>query len=61
MKRKRTLTVWTVLQAFGSSEFWFGTPTGQEYLAMAVLSLNHGTTGTSLKWELTLICTQREI
>lgn len=45
MERKRSLTIWTVLQAFGSSEFWFGTPTGQEYLAMAVLGLNHGTTG----------------
>ena len=46
--RSRSLTVWETLQAFdGTEEFWSGTPTGQEYLAMAVLAINHGATGSS--------------
>ncbi|KAI5481324.1 hypothetical protein MNV49_004946 [Pseudohyphozyma bogoriensis] len=40
--RKRNLTVWSVVQGFGSSEFWWETPSGDEFLAMQTLALIHG-------------------
>jgi len=37
--------VWTNPQAFGSGAFWSTTPTGQQWAAMTMTSLNHGATG----------------
>ncbi|KIJ18323.1 hypothetical protein PAXINDRAFT_167512 [Paxillus involutus ATCC 200175] len=42
----RTKTVWTTPQAVGSGAYWNSTPTGQEWAAMGMTSLNHGATGS---------------
>ncbi|KIJ18327.1 hypothetical protein PAXINDRAFT_110821 [Paxillus involutus ATCC 200175] len=42
---ERTKTVWSSPQAFGSGIYWSTTPTGQQWAAMTMTSLNHGATG----------------
>ncbi|KAH7882792.1 hypothetical protein F5I97DRAFT_320442 [Phlebopus sp. FC_14] len=42
----RTKTVWTTPQAMGSGAYWSTTPTGQQWAAMGLTSLNHGATGS---------------
>jgi hypothetical protein len=42
----RTKTVWTTPQAVGSGAYWSITPTGQQWAAMGLTSLNHGATGS---------------
>ncbi|KAH7927582.1 hypothetical protein BV22DRAFT_1045276 [Leucogyrophana mollusca] len=41
----RTKAVWSAPQAFGSGAYWNTTPTGQEWAAMNLASLNHGALG----------------
>ncbi|KAH7906070.1 hypothetical protein BJ138DRAFT_1117903 [Hygrophoropsis aurantiaca] len=42
----RTKSVWSAPQAFGSGAYWNITPTGQQWAAMNLASLNHGAMGT---------------
>ncbi|KAL8933448.1 MAG: hypothetical protein Q9216_006355 [Gyalolechia sp. 2 TL-2023] len=37
--------IWSVPQAFTAQDFWTRTPTPNEVIAMAMLSINHGATG----------------
>ncbi|KAI4183262.1 MAG: hypothetical protein LQ346_006387, partial [Caloplaca aetnensis] len=37
--------IWSVPQAFPAQDFWTRTPTPEEVVAMALLSINHGATG----------------
>nr|GAT44437.1 predicted protein [Mycena chlorophos] len=41
----RHRAVWAVPQAFGDSEFWTRQPTGREFAAQVILSVNHGARG----------------
>ncbi|KAF9221749.1 hypothetical protein BS17DRAFT_241786 [Gyrodon lividus] len=42
----RTKSVWTTPQAVGGGTYWSTTPTGQEWAALGLTSLNHGATGS---------------
>jgi len=42
---ERTKAVWTVPQAFGGSEYWLRTPTGQEWVVQSIMGINQGALG----------------
>uniref|UniRef100_A0A8H7XTJ4 Uncharacterized protein n=1 Tax=Psilocybe cubensis TaxID=181762 RepID=A0A8H7XTJ4_PSICU len=42
---EKTKFNWAVPQAFGGEEFWARPPTGKEWLAQTLLSINHGARG----------------
>ncbi|KAF8128018.1 hypothetical protein EV363DRAFT_1512354 [Boletus edulis] len=42
---ERTKAVWTVPQAFGNSEYWLKTPTGEEWVVQSIMGINQGALG----------------
>ncbi|EMD34907.1 hypothetical protein CERSUDRAFT_124938 [Gelatoporia subvermispora B] len=46
----RTKAVWGVPQGFGGAEYWPDVPTGKQWVAQSVLSINHGALGV-VSWE----------